>query len=390
MPRQHQLFCRITSRQIVLNWYSKFKPQPISGQKSGLRHNKISSKKVIIKVCIFTGGFLFLSVVGLIFWYNTQLSPAGSDLGQLKKVVISAGSDSSDIGQELEKQSIIRSALVFDIYTRITSKNSLLQAGTYRLSPAQSMQQIVDHLVRGNVDQFSITFYPGSTLTDTSNKSLLKKQDVTTVLQNAGYSASEIASALNISNIGQLFDGKPSNSNLEGYVYGETYRFNTGATVEDILQTVFDEFYDVIKSEDLVNKFAAHGLNLYEGITLASIVQSESSNPDDQRQIAQVFYSRLAQGMVLGSDVTYQYAAAKAGLKASPSLNSPYNTRINAGLPPGPISNPGLSALKAVADPAPGDYLYFLSDSAGKIYFANTDAEHQSNIVNYCKENCLE
>lgn len=374
----------------MLNWYERFKPQPISGQQSGLKHNKFSSRKLIFKICILVAVLLAFLISGAILWYIFQLSPVSSDLGQLKKVVISVGSDSSDIGQELEKQSVIRSALVFDIYTRITSKNSLLQAGSYRLSPAESMQQIVGHLVRGNVDQFTITFYPGSTLTDNSNKSENDKRDVTTVLRSAGYSTEEIASALNISNIGQLFDGKLSDTDLEGYIYGETYQFNTGATVEDILQKVFDEFYSVVKSENLVNKFAAHGLSLYEGITLASIVQSESSDPDDQRQIAQVFYSRLAQGMVLGSDVTYKYAAAKLGVSDSPNLDSPYNTRIYAGLPPGPISNPGLSALKAVADPAPGNYLYFLSDSSGKIYFANTDAEHQSNIVNYCKENCLE
>jgi len=374
----------------VLNWYERFKPQPIKGHKSGLRYDRISPKKIIVKVCIFVGALLVISIIGSIFWYNNELSPAGSDMGQLKKITIPVGYNSSQIGQELEKQSIIRSAFVFDIYTRVTSKNSLLQAGSYRLSSAESTQQIVDHLVRGNVDQFSITFYPGSTLTDITSKPSLKKQDVTTVLQNAGYSATEIASALKISNIGQLFDGKPSDTDLEGYVYGETYRFNTGASVEDILQTVFDEFYGVVQSEDLVNKFAARGLNLYEGITLASIVQRESGNAEDQSQIAQVFYSRLNQGMVLGSDVTYQYAAAKSGLKASPTLNSPYNTRIYAGLPPGPISNPGLSALRAVADPAPGNYLYFLSDSSGKIYYANTEDGHQSNIVNYCKENCLE
>ena len=374
----------------MLNLHGRFDPQPIGGQKSGLKHGKISSRKIMTRVLIFTGAFLVFLVIGSILWYSAQLKPIGGDMGQLKKVTIPTGYNSSQIGQELEKQSIIRSALVFDIYTRINSKNSLLQAGTYRLSSAESMQQIVDHLVMGNVDQFTITFYPGSTLTDTTNKPSLKKQDVTTVLRNAGYSAEEIASALKMSNISQLFDGKPSNFDLEGYIYGDTYRFNTGATVEDILRTVFDEFYNVIKSEDLVKKFASHGLNLYEGITLASIIQRESGDPSDQKQIAQVFYSRLAQGIVLGSDVTYQYIAAKSGLKSSPSLNSPYNTRIYAGLPPGPISNPGLSALRAAAEPATGSYLYFVSDSSGKIYFANTEAEHQFNIVNYCKENCLE
>jgi UPF0755 protein len=342
------------------------------------------------KVAIIITATLVFMITCLIFWYNIQLSPVSSNLGQLKKITIKAGYNSSQIGEELEKQSIIRSALVFDIYTRIISKNSLLQAGTYRLSPAESVQQITNHLINGNVDQFSITFYPGSTLTDKTNKPLSEKQDVTTVLQNAGYSTQEIASALAISNIGPLFVDKPAGTDLEGYIYGETYRFNAGATVEDILRTVFDEFYGVVESEGLVKKFADHGLNLYEGITLASIIQRESGNPDDQKQIAQVFYSRLSQGMVLGSDVTYQYAAAKFGLKSSPTLNSPYNTRINAGLTPGPISNPGLSALRAAANPAPGDYLYFVSDSSGKIYFAHTETEHEANIVNYCKENCLE
>jgi len=128
---------------------------------------------------------------------------------------------------------------------------------------------------------------------------------------------------------------------------------------------------------------------LYQGITLASIIQREVSGTKDQSQVAQVFYSRLAQGTPLGSDVTYQYAAKKLGVTPSPSLDSPYNTRKYAGLPPGPIATPGLSALQAVATPAPGDYLYFLSGDDNVTYFARTDAEHEANIQNHCHKKCL-
>lgn len=92
--------------------------------------------------------------------------------------------------------------------------------------------------------------------------------------------------------------------------------------------------------------------------------------------------------MPLGSDVTYHYAADKLGVEPSPSLESPYNTRIHKGLPPGPIATPGLSALMAVADPASGDYLYFLSGDDDKTYYAKTEQEHQANIENHCKIKC--
>jgi len=374
----------------MLDPRNRFKPQPIHGCRTGLKHYQMPKIRDMFKKSgFFVVIAVLLLIAGLIVWYNIQLSPLSHNLGQLKKITIEPGSNSSQIGKYLEKQSIIRSSFAFEFYTRVKGKNSILQAGTYRLSPAESVPQIVDHFVKGSVDQFSITFYPGAVLVDNTNESNLKKQDAKTILKRADYSDEEIDAAFKISNLGPLFAGKPDGNGLEGYIYGETYKFNTGATVEKILQTVFDEFYKNIEKEGLIKKFAAHGLNLYEGITLASIVQKEATNSEDQKQIAQVFYSRLNQGMVLGSDVTYQYIADKEGRPRDVRYDSPYNTRRYSGLPPGPISNPGLSALLAVADPAPGNYLYFVSDKSGKIYFARTEAEHQSNITNYCKDNCI-
>lgn len=334
-------------------------------------------RRILLRIICIAAAIIIGVVASLAIWFNVQLTPVNKDISQLKKITIAAGSTSSQIGQELEKQAIIRSSTVFNICVKLFNKNNVLKAGTYHLSPAETTPQIIEHLSKGLVDQFSITFYPGATLTD-----------ATKVLGNAGYSDQEIAAALKKTYDSPLFIDKPSTADLEGYVYGETYNFNTGSTVEDILKTTFNEFYSQIQKYKLIEGFKSHGLNLFQGITLASIVQREDSNPKYQGQVAQVFYLRLQLGMLLGSDVTYQYIADKTGVPRDPNLDSPYNTRRFTGLPPGPIASPGLPALMAVADPATGDYLYFLAGDDKIVYFAHTLAEHEANIANHCQENC--
>ena len=356
----------------------KFKFQPILDHSNGLRVKDKTSvhKKILWTVGIFV--IIVISIIaGVVFWYNIQLAPVGGDINQKIKIKITSGSTSSQIAKELEKQKIIRNSFVFEIYVRLSGNNSKLQAGVYRLSPAESTQQIVKHFTNGSVDKFNITFLPGATL-----------DDAVKVFKKASYSDQEISDALKIKYSSLLFVGKPNTEDLEGYIYGETYNFNIGATVEDILNGIFDELYLKVKENNLITDFAKHNLSLYQGITLASIIQREVIGEKDQKQAAQVFYSRLEQGMPLGSDVTYQYIADKLGVPRDPNLDNPYNTRRFTGLPTGPISNPGLTALKAVAQPASGDYLYFLSGDDDITYFARTLAEHETNIVNHCKIKC--
>jgi len=131
--------------------------------------------------------------------------------------------------------------------------------------------------------------------------------------------------------------------------------------------------------------FAAEGLTLHQGLTLASIVEREVNKPADRPIVAQIFLKRFHMGMPLGSDVTTQYASDLAGMAFNLNLDSPYNTRKNAGLPPGPICSPGLGSLDAVAHPAATDYLYFLAGSDGVTYYANTLAEHNVNVAKHLK-----
>jgi UPF0755 protein len=370
------------------------KQQPINGQPSGL---KIPKKPPLHKNWLLITGLtivalIIICLISIFVWFQIQLSPAGNDIHEFKKITIAENSTSTQISKQLQDQKIIRSSLVFDIYVKLSNDGSKLQAGTYRLSPADSTPEIIDHFTKGSVDQYDITFYPGSTLVDNTSKPVTKKQDVTSVLRQAGYTESEISAAFrdtyNTPDDQILFTGKPAGSDLEGYIYGDTYAINDGASVHEIIQKALDKFYSVVKDNNLIASFASHKLNLFQGIILASIVQREANTTSDQRQVAQVFYSRLSVGMMLGSDVTYQYIADKMGVARDPNLDSPYNTRRFTGLPPGPIAAPGLSALQAVASPASGDYLYFLAGDNGVMYFANTQAEHDANISKYCKINC--
>lgn len=351
-------------------------PQPLNGD-SGLVKPKKSKMKLILWII---SGFIALCVIaaaGSFLWYKTSLAPVNKDDKSHTRVEIAAGSSPADIAETLKVKNLIRSTFAFEIYTRLSGTRSALQAGTYSLSPSESTEDIVGHLAGGRTDELTLTFLPGATLAENRQ-----------VLIDAGYSADAVDTAFSKTYSHPLFADKPASSDLEGYIYGETYKFSSSATVEDILNKTFDEYYDKIQENNLIEGFKAHGLTLYQGITLASIIQREVPTEKDQKQVAQVFYSRLDAGMALGSDVTYQYIAKKLGITPSPNIDSPYNTRKYPGLPPGPIATPGQSALEAVAHPADGDYLYFLSGDDDVTYFARTNDEHEANVRDHCKVKC--
>ncbi len=330
------------------------------------------------------------SALGGLMWYKAQLTALDASSDQLKPINIVSGSTPRQIGELLEQESVIRSATAFDIYTRLSGVQGALQAGTYRLSPAETIPEITAHLTKGSVDKFNLTFFPGATLDNISNAPENRRSDTRGILERAGYSSQEIDQAFEKQYDHPVFRDKPESADLEGYIYGETYSFSSSATVEDILIRTFDELWAAIEDNNLINEFENRGLNLYEGITLASIVQRETRNPSDQKQVAQVFYSRIEIDMPLGADPTYQYIADKTGADRNVNLDSPYNTRRYQGLPPGPIASPGLGALLAVAEPADGDYLYFVGDDDDDniTHFARTFEEHEANIRNYCNIKC--
>ena len=357
-------------------------PSPESPQK------KPRSRKRIVLIILTVICSLIIAVLVAVFaWYELASKPVSSAANKVRVQVVK-GSSPTQIGRLLEEKKIIRSQLAFDIYTRLSGARNRLQAGTYRLSPSEPMEKVVARLVSGSVDEFTLTFYPGATLTDMTDTPEDKKTDVQTVLRRAGFADEEITEAFKKLYNHPLFVGKPASTSLEGYIYGETYNFDSNATVEQILERTFDEYYNKLTENNLITGFKRQGLTLYQGITLASIVQREVPGVADQKQVAQVFLKRLRNDIPLGSDITAYYGADREGSKRSVTTDTVYNTRIHPGLPPGPIASPGLTALEAVAHPAKGDYLYFLSGDNNITYFARTDKEHEANIRDHCKIKC--
>lgn len=302
------------------------------------------------------------------------------------------GSSVNSIAVNLEKAGLIRNSLVFQIYVRLNAGQKSLKAGEYSLNETMSVEDITDILLKGGRENvFSLTIFPGETIRQ------IKKNLVT-----IGYSEEDVETAFNRQyndkEYNWIFEGKPENTSLEGYIFGETYEFYRDDTVDTIIERTLTEMAKVIKENDLQAKFAEQGLNLYQGITLASIVQREANNAVDQAKVAQIFYNRLRNNDRLGSDVTTQYAVDLVDPDRQQytdnamalEIDSPYNTRKYAGLPPGPISNPGEDALKAVATPdqSVADYYFFLTGDDGLMYYSITDAEHQQNIIDHCAELC--
>lgn len=328
------------------------------------------------------GGLLIVGWLAVNNWYNHSLRPLTNDSNP-KVVVIELGSSTSQIAQQLEDKPLIRSARAFSWYVSRLDDNGVIQAGTYRLDSNMTVAEIVDILVTGRVDTSLVTIVGG-----------LRLDEIKQVLVNAGFDAMDVSQAINSTANHPITDYWPAGANLEGYIFPETYQITANSSPKSIINQALDTLYEQI-TPSLLAKLQRQKLSLHQAVILASIIQEESSGPEDQPKVAQVFLKRLKLGMPLGADATFRYAAAITGQDATPGLDSPYNTRLYDSLPPGPIANFEISALLAVADPAATDYLYFLHgddclepNGTCTTYFANTQAEHEANAAKYCRQNC--
>lgn len=325
------------------------------------------------------GIFILLLIGGGVaakVWYDQALEPVSQQEERIR-VRVESGQAVDAIARTLKEEGVIKSQLAFRILAKQTGTLHTLQAGEYFLSPSQSAQEILDVLAEGKIDTYNVTILPGLTL-----KTLKQK------LQKDGFAADKIDAAFAKEYDHPLLADKPADMSLEGYIFPDTYQVNSQTTVEQLLMRSFDTLYAKVQAEGIVAGLKDRGFTLHQGITLASIVQKEVSDYDTQRQVAQVFEHRLSIDMELGSDVTFMYAAELTGQEERVDIDSPYNTRRYKGLPPGPIANFNFHALQAVANPASGDFVYFVAGDDGKTHFAHTLDEHEHNVQLYCIKLC--
>jgi len=309
--------------------------------------------------------------------YNEKLLPVSSS--QTTKLVTVGGGASVDaIGQQLEKDGLIRSAWAFKLYVSTKQLRSNLQAGTYALSPSQSVSEIVSQLTSGKIATDNITILPGK-----------RVDQIKATLINSGFSPADVDTALDPATYASnpaLVD-KPAGASLEGYIFPDSFQKNADTTATSIIERSLAEMHSAL-TPDMRAAFAKQGLSTYQGIILASVVEREVSNSSDRRQVAQVFLSRLKQNMMLGSDVTAYYGAIADGKEPSVNYDTPFNTRLHKGLPPSPISNVSVDSLKAVAYPSNTDWLYFVSGDDGQTYFSKTLEEHDALAKQHCHKLC--
>ena len=307
---------------------------------------------------------------GLYIGYRLGLRPVStSSVGQ--SFTVAPGDNAPRIAQHLADAGLLRSRNSFVTYVNFHGLRARLEVGSYLIAPNLSGDKIAELLAAGKTTTKHMVVPEGYTL-----------MQIKTLAIADGINATDLTNALAAPHTQTFLAGKPSSVDLEGYLFPDSYQLDATTTAAGLVNQMLDNFGRRVGPE-YTQAFAAEGLTLHQGLTLASIVEREVNISTDRPIVAQIFLKRLSLSQPLGSDVTAKYAADLLGVPFDVNLNSPYNTRRVVGLPPGPICNPGLSSMDAVAHPATTDYLYFLSGKDGKTYFAKTYAEHQANIAKY-------
>ncbi|HZU27611.1 MAG TPA: endolytic transglycosylase MltG [Bryobacteraceae bacterium] len=288
-------------------------------------------------------------------------------------VEIQKGTGSSAIGRQLQAAGVIRASTAF-VLVRLLRPDARLEAGEYRFDHPDSAWDVFDRLVRGDIFYYQLTIPEGSNMFDVASAidrlGFIKGDDFVRVAHDAR----------------PIRDLDPRAPTLEGYLFPSTYRVTRHATAASIAHMMMAEFRRQWRQLE-----PPPGTDVHEIVTMAAMVEKETAVPGERPEVASVYYNRLRDGMALDCDPTTIYAALlenryRGTIYRSDLQNaSPYNTYAHAGLPPGPIANPGVASLRAALHPAQTNYLYFVRkpDSSGSHTFSATLVQHEAAVQAY-------
>ena len=302
---------------------------------------------------------LAIFIAGMFWWQNGNL-PVNKESQEQKTFVIAQGDNVRAIAYNLKTNGLIRDPIVFFLITKQSGLDKKIQAGSFRLSPSMTAAKIAESLTHGTLDIW--------------------------VTIPEGFRATQIAEVLKENMPGYEDSWISELEKNEGYLFPDTYLFPkdaNAANIVSIMMSTFENRYSSIIT-------TKSNLSKEEIVILASLIEREAKHQEDRAIVSSVIHNRLGIGMKLDIDATIQYAKGKIDGKwwrpistSDYSLSSSYNTyRIN-GLPPAPISNPGLASLKAAVNPANTDYFYYITDKSGTNRYAKTLEEQEANIEKY-------
>ncbi|HET6616647.1 MAG TPA: endolytic transglycosylase MltG [Gemmatimonadota bacterium] len=310
-------------------------------------------------------GALLALTVGLVGWlWSASRAP---DRGTATLVVVEQGTPVRALGRRLEEAGVIRSARLFEIWIRAGGNTRSIQAGTYEIPPGVSLYGVIDILVNGQTLLASVTIPEGLRL----------EQQAGVAARELGVdSAAFVAAATDSLLADSLGIEAPT---LEGYLFPETYRVDPSTDARGLVRLMVGEF-DRAFDDEWRERAEDLGRTVHEIVTLASIVEEEARVAEERPVIAGVFWNRLREGMKLEADPTVQYALGshrQRVLYRDLEVDSPYNTYLYPGLPPGPIASPGRASLEATLYPDSVPWLYFFATGeGGRHTFSATFAEH--------------
>ncbi|TCL51994.1 UPF0755 protein [Thermolongibacillus altinsuensis] len=346
-------------------------------------------RKIVLFVAIPIIVLMIAAIISGYLYIQSALKPVNPNSQQQIKVSIPIGSSVYDIASILEEKGIIKNATVFRYYVKFKN-HADFQAGDYTLTPAMTLAEIVETLKTGKVikpAKLKIIIPEGKQLT----------QIATIIAQKTGYSREEIMAKMNDRRyIEELMKKYPTvlsaeilNKNirypLEGYLFPATYSFSEKKpSIEQIIEAMLAKTEEVLVKYE--GEMTERGLTVHTLLTMASLIEEEATEKVDREKIASVFYNRLQAGMPLQTDPTVLYALGKHKERVyykDLKVNSPYNTYLHRGLPPGPIANAGEMSINAALHPADTDYFYFLATPTGEVIFTKTLDEHNREKAKY-------
>jgi len=342
----------------------------------------------MIRFFLLVIGILFvvgIALTGSFVWDGFFLSPEKDAVEFVMEIPSGASVDA--IARMLEEQEVITSRFFFKGYVKLVGAQAELQAGEFALKKGMSLRDVVQKLERAEVLETQVTIPEGYTIQQIGTVVTLAFPNIH---ESDWKAMTDRASEVSVEGVSQ---GIPVGQSLEGYLFPDTYRFRNEVDAKTVVSTMLLTLTrrlaeNKILIPDSNNLMMSNGMTFHEVLTLASIVEREVRSPEDMAHVAGIFLTRLKIGMALQADSTVNYVTGKKDAAVSledSRVESLYNTYKHLGLPPGPISNPGMNAIKAVLEPTDSDDLYFLTTPEGKVIYASTFGEHVTNKGKYLR-----
>ena len=335
--------------------------------------SKISSAD-LKKITKWAG--ISLLVLFLLFFLEVYI-PINPGSHETIAYTVEKGIGDEEIAQDLEKLGLIRSSAFFRIYTVLSLKHSLLQAGKYNFSPKMSTYQIAKKMANGDIIKNKLVILEGWDIEDVSG--YLEVKGICSEGQFIGLAARDYSADFS------FLKGKPRDVSLEGYIFPDTYEVSENETCENVLSLMLSNF-DKKFTQDMRNEIASQNKSIFEIITMAAMLEKEVRTLEDKKIVSGILWKRLSVGMPLQIDATVNYVTGKSdpAVKIKDTkIDSLYNTYKYNGLPRGPISNPGIESILAAIYPTESKYWFYLSD--GKTIFSETLDQHNAAKAKYLR-----